>query len=465
MTNICKDLDAHSPFPGNYPDYMSYYKSHYQRTILNPKFSLIRVEALSSRTNCLKPRSLADKRNKDSFLNYTIHLVPELVVVQDFPANLWLQAKLLPSIFDRLFQIFRADELRATICNDTKIGRTSINQWKPLQLDKHLLNYEIDRSLVDEIDTDENVEVLNMEKILSLTYMLNKEVVANTLQEEYPWEKSEEPVDIERNLDVTLMDIQYYLNFIKEPVHPIQRQIGNSPVRQKPAITYDVDFVPAKINMLDIVLNPKGPELADIYRALATAKCNDIVNLERLETLGDSFLKYIVTLFIYLKYPKYNEGRSTALKGQMVSNKNLYYLAKQKNLGSYLKYFDLKPKEDWCPPGFCLPEPLRTKSVDTAALLTIAIPETEQISGILSEETINAIQKEISRNITEENCNHSINYYLGEQQISDKFVSDSVESLLGVYLESCGVPGRSFTFYVCVNMQYSHVIKICIPIH
>ncbi|KAI4458162.1 dicer-related [Holotrichia oblita] len=284
-------------------------------------------------------------------------------------------------------KIFRADELRATIGKATNIGISSTKQWKPLQLDKHLINYEIDRSPVDEVDTDENVEVLNMEKILSLTYMLNKEVVANTLQEEYPWEKSEEPVDIERNLNVTLMDIQYYLNFIKEPVHPIQRQIMNSPMRQKPAITYDVDFVPERIKMLNIALNQKGPELADIYRALATAKCNDIVNLERLETLGDSFLKFIVTLFIYLKYPKYNEGRSTTLKGQMVSNKNLYYLAKNRRLGSYLKYFDLKPKEDWCPPGFCLPEPLRTKSVDTAALLTITIPETEQITGILSEET------------------------------------------------------------------------------
>ncbi|KRT83525.1 helicase [Oryctes borbonicus] len=441
VTNICYDLNSHSPFPSNYPDYISYYKCHYQRTIFKQDDPLVRVEALSSRMNYLKPRSHSDKKNKEPFLNYTIYLVPELVVVQDFPASLWLQAKLLPSVFDKLLQLFRAEELRVDIANTTGIDAGCNRNWKSLQLDEYLIDYEIDPTLIEMTETEENVEVLKMENILSLTHILNKEVVSNTLQEEYPWEKSEEPVDMERNLDVTLMDIEYYLNFMNKPVTAVARQIRNPPIKQKPAITYTVDFKPINIEMLNII-NKKGPELADIFKALATAKCKDIVNLERLETLGDSFLKYITSLFIFLQYPKYNEGHTTALKGRLVSNKNLYYLAENKKLGSFLKYFHLNPREDWCPPGFCLPTPLRTRCVDTTALLTISIPDWEQKSGILSNDTINVIQKRIEENAaSEETYNHSINYYLGEHQVSDKFVSDVVESLLGVYLQSCGIPG------------------------
>lgn len=439
MTNICTDMSARTPFPGNYRDYMSYYKSLYQCTILKPDYPLIKVEALSSRGNYLKPRGIASKKSKE---HYIIHLMPELVVVQNFPTCLWVQGKLLPSIFDKLFQLLRVEDLRTTIAFATGIGRCNNNtSWKPLRLDKHLLNYEIEYKREDEeIETDETVDVLNMENILSLNFMLNKEVVSNTLQEEYPWERSEEPVDIERNLNVTLMDIQYYLNFIYKPVHPVDRQIRNSPKKQTTATSMDVDFVPVDIKILDIAVNQKGPELADIYKALATAKCNDIVNLERLETLGDSFLKYIVSLFIILRYPKYDEGKSTALKGRLVSNKNLYYLARNKNLGSYLKCFNLSPNEDWCPPGFCLPDMLKTRSIVTSALLTTTIPSEEQISGILSKDTINSINKEISEyTTTEETSNNSINYYLGDQEIADKFVADAVESLLGVYLESCGI--------------------------
>lgn len=449
MTNICNDLDANSPFPGdNYPDYATYFKNLYQCTILNKNHPLLRVKALSNATNYLKP--FGNKKHKDSYLNYVIHLVPELVIVQDFPSCLWLQAKLLPSVFDKLMQLFRIEELRTTIATATGIGLNHDCVWKPLRLDSYLINFDVDLDREnDEIETDENVEVLNMENILSLTNMLNKEVVSNTLQEDYPWEKSEEPVDIERNLNVTLMEIQHYLNFIKQPIRQFDRQIRNSPLRQKPAITYDVDFVPVNIKMLDIAWNKKGPELADLFKAFATAKSHDIVNLERLETLGDSFLKFITSVFIILNYPKYDEGSATTLKGKMVSNRNLYYLAANKNLAAYLKYYHLLPDEDWCPPGFCLPTILRTRSVPTTSLLTTTIPSSEQISGVLSEPTKESIEREMAdQTVTEDNCNNSINYYLGDHHISDKFVADSIESLLGVYLESCGITGKIWLYVV-----------------
>ena len=42
-----------------------------------------------------------------------------------------------------------------------------------------------------------------------------------------------------------------------------------------------------------------GPSPSLILRALTMSNSNDAINLERLETIGDSFLKYAITSFLY----------------------------------------------------------------------------------------------------------------------------------------------------------------------
>ena len=60
---------------------------------------------------------------------------------------------------------------------------------------------------------------------------------------------------------------------------------------------------------------------------------NDAINLERLETIGDSFLKYAITTFLYCQHPNIHEGKLSHLRSKQVSNLNLYMLGQARGLG------------------------------------------------------------------------------------------------------------------------------------
>ena len=77
------------------------------------------------------------------------------------------------------------------------------------------------------------------------------------------------------------------------------------------------------------------------FQVITASSANDIINYERLETLGDSFLKYIVTLSLFLSFPDKDEGKLTAVKGKMVGNRNLFYCGNKIKLGNILKVFIL----------------------------------------------------------------------------------------------------------------------------
>jgi len=55
-----------------------------------------------------------------------------------------------------------------------------------------------------------------------------------------------------------------------------------------------------------------------------------------METYGDSFLKFAVSLVLFDAFPSDNEGVLTELKMKLVGNRNLLYVGRNLNLGSYL---------------------------------------------------------------------------------------------------------------------------------
>jgi endoribonuclease Dicer len=74
-----------------------------------------------------------------------------------------------------------------------------------------------------------------------------------------------------------------------------------------------------------------------LLQALTSSSANDILNLERLETLGDSFLKLMSSLFLFRRYKLVNEGQLTCIKGKLVGNRNLYYIGDARKLGGLMK--------------------------------------------------------------------------------------------------------------------------------
>lgn len=58
---------------------------------------------------------------------------------------------------------------------------------------------------------------------------------------------------------------------------------------------------------------------------------------ERLEFLGDSILSFVVSSYLYKKYPEYNEGILTNIRSLLVNTKSLGLIAKELDFGSLLK--------------------------------------------------------------------------------------------------------------------------------
>ena len=98
-----------------------------------------------------------------------------------------------------------------------------------------------------------------------------------------------------------------------------------------------------------------------ILQSLTTSKAHAGFDLERLETLGDSFLKMATSIFLFFSQPNRNEGRLTDKRKRLISNKKLMELATGKNVQQYMcnTEFGLKPQSNegddntlWVPPMF-----------------------------------------------------------------------------------------------------------------
>lgn len=49
------------------------------------------------------------------------------------------------------------------------------------------------------------------------------------------------------------------------------------------------------------------------------SNANDGINLERLETIGDSFLKFAITAYLYCAQPTVHEGKLSHMRSKQVS--------------------------------------------------------------------------------------------------------------------------------------------------
>lgn len=67
----------------------------------------------------------------------------------------------------------------------------------------------------------------------------------------------------------------------------------------------------------DLAYHP-GPSPSIILQALTMSNANDGINLERLETIGDSYLKYAITTYLYCIYDNIHEGKLSHLRSLQV---------------------------------------------------------------------------------------------------------------------------------------------------
>ncbi|CAH3192487.1 unnamed protein product, partial [Porites evermanni] len=192
----------------------------------------------------------------------------------------------------------------------------------------------------------------------------------------------------------------------------------------------DVDDFPALFSDLKKLFSGKRaavhPDSAFVLQALTTTHSKDAFNLERLEMLGDTFLKLAVSLHLYCTYREKGEGKLTQRKIRQISNLALFRAAKKTSLSGFQQSTELA-RDVWCPTG-C------QKSSDESGVTAMEVVEVRDNSEPPEKEVDDAGN-------TEDQGLGSRRDKANTQEIADKSVADSMEALIGAYLICCGYTG------------------------
>nr|XP_045623564.1 endoribonuclease Dicer-like [Procambarus clarkii] len=167
-----------------------------------------------------------------------------------------------------------------------------------------------------------------------------------------------------------------------------------------------------------------------IVQALTLCAVHDNVDLERLEVLGDSFLKYITAEYLYLKDTKHHEGRLSLRRGKLVCNRTLYSLAKSRKIPQKIQSINLTPSTNGFLPGFLVKPDIEQHLRD------LNLPN--NIWSNLSDfDDLDKLKEEVVNKLRQMNEEKNVGMCYNpwkEHLVSDKSIADSVEALIGAYL-------------------------------
>ncbi|XP_078036312.1 endoribonuclease Dcr-1 isoform X2 [Augochlora pura] len=244
-------------------------------------------------------------------------------------------------------------------------------------------------------------------------------------------------------------------------VEILNNNIGLQPIKKdlnRVDFTHNLDSNLFSFDFQPELNDHSGPSPSLILQALTMSNANDGINLERLETIGDSFLKYAITTYLYCTYDNIHEGKLSHLRSKQVSNLNLYRLGRQKMLGESMIATKFEPHDNWLPPCYYVPKELEQvliesgipsslwNQADMPSLQTLnptditqLVKETEQKLGIMKIE-LNRNDNILPNNADSLRCFIPYNL-ITQHSIPDKSIADCVEALIGAYLIACGPRG------------------------
>lgn len=222
-----------------------------------------------------------------------------------------------------------------------------------------------------------------------------------------------------------------------------------------------------------------GPSPSLILQALTMSNANDGINLERLETIGDSFLKYAITTYLYCTYENIHEGKLSHLRSKQVSNLNLYRLGRQKVLGESMIATKFEPHDNWLPPCYYVPRELEQalieSGVPSAFWNQANIPSLNEVNPIEinqlvkeTEQKLGLVKNELDQNDGHLVTNEADSYrcfipynLITQHSIPDKSIADCVEALIGAYLIACG-PRGALLFMAWLGIHVLPTEKRCV---
>ncbi|XP_031478988.1 endoribonuclease Dicer homolog 3a-like [Nymphaea colorata] len=187
-----------------------------------------------------------------------------------------------------------------------------------------------------------------------------------------------------------------------------------------------------------ICFRPDGHQIPVdlILEALTTRRCAEDFSLERLELLGDSVLKYVVSCNLFLKYPRKHEGHLSSLRSSAVCNATLHRLATTRKLQNYIRDAPFDP-DRWLAPGERTWRPVPCKCGVDSREVPLTHPTDVENSAIKI----------------------GVACDLGHRWLCSKTVSDCLEALIGAYYVSGGLEAAClFMTWVGIDCEHDQAL-------
>nr|AQX45495.1 Dicer-2 [Artemia franciscana] len=312
VKSISENTNPASLFPDcKKKTFEQHFKQQYGIHITDRKQNMLEAECVHSGLSLLKTSKQIKKQKTDL---RTVMLIPELSFVHPLKASIWKQAVLLPSIFRRLNGLVNAEMLRRFITNRAGFDLKLVSAWPDLTVQEIEKEEILTKTRSSVGKTNESAKLME-ELLLKLEF---------------------------NNGDIKPSDRQAFIA-LKEKISPSKKPLTAS----LPAPTPD-SFKLWHRN------DPCGPSPGLLLWATTSLKANDAFSLERLELVGDSFLKYCASVHLFFKYPDMDEGRLTQCRSVRISNNFLYQIGKEMGIPSLIINEDFQPKKSWIPPLFAI---------------------------------------------------------------------------------------------------------------
>lgn len=307
-----------------------------------------------------------------------MHLVPELCNVHPLPGSVWKQVVWIPSVLHRLNGMLVAEELRILIFKVANLGihflPGSVNVssvWSPVKalpqrsrLERHrvaepkLLTKSLKATeLTDYLDLDIrtiwHAEYNESKKDIML---LNSSEDQTTIPSLNAAEKADIPSS---QLPCKMAAIDEFAPFPEFPSSIAEQTRKWVDLATEDPFECQSKCKPELLNLKFDLGNPNmltmfGPSPGKVLEALTLSKAGDGFDMERLETIGDSILKLIISIYVFgeTSNGRCDEGRLTLMRMRQICNKHLFHLGQKKAIGEFTaaQRFDLML--NFLPPGF-----------------------------------------------------------------------------------------------------------------
>jgi dsRNA-specific ribonuclease len=442
VTNVLEHKTPLSQFCDKKMTYKEYYESKNLKILRNDQF-LLEVRGISTNVNLLFPNATNSKKKSKERLEL---FIPELCHNYKIPGDYWLKATLLPCLCYRLHYLLLADTLHKWLVRE-KLDENR-DALKIDKLDVIHPNYEDREKYLQDIEREDEEDELCGDaekfKIVCLKNMTNNIVENSAKNNKFSWSQHKLPIEIDKNWPtVSEVDIEYYLFFInqqKKDYRLANQPVASTSSSHNRALAIMNTKTCSRINLLDVNRFLFSVQQKDLIKVLTTSYAADVFDMERFETLGDAFLKFIVSLYLYKKHDKFHEGQLTALKGRIVSNRNLFYVGDMFGFSQMInahKFCERNQLQGFLP-STTLPDKFmeyfskNKKNLTSILNLTRADIESDNLPNDMNDENAD-------ENNEDDYIDPSLLPYINQQAIGDKMIADCVESFLGCVVASVGI--------------------------